>query len=142
MRRAREDDRARGDDRAVAELAPAAASSRFAVERGDSVGCLPTTASSSTLHALAEHRARVDDRGRDGSSAIERRLESVSSVRTTASAVLRDLARGRRSPSHQLEERLALEPQRLVVRDLRAEDVAGARQPLAVALGADSGAFS
>ena len=28
--------------------------SRFAVERGDSVGCLPTTAPSSTLHALAE----------------------------------------------------------------------------------------
>ena len=62
-RRAREDDRAGRDDRAGAELG-GGSGSRFAVERGESVGCLPTTAYSSTLHAVAEHRPRVDDRGR------------------------------------------------------------------------------
>src|SRR5215212_3661530 len=64
-------------------------------------------------------------------SAIERGLEALQRA-DDRHAVLRDLATVPVAV-HQVEERLALELQRLVVRDLRTEDVAGARQPLAVA---------
>src|SRR6188472_1700120 len=107
--------------------------SRLAVERGESVGCLPTTACSRTLtpspstapgwttavgwisaamvEALGQPVERTDDR------------EPVASLAMVAGAFL-----------HEREEVLELEPERLVVRDLRAVDVTRPRAPLAVAL--------
>ena len=111
--------------------------SRFAVERGESVGCLPTTASSQ--HLARPRRAPCPGRrprsratctlgahaGRAPSESC-----SCSSARTTTARRARPRAVA--LAAHEAQEVLALEPQRLVVRDLRAEDVAGARLPLAV----------
>ena len=85
--------------------------------------------------ALAEHRARVDDRGL-GDLPLTRAPRRA----TPAAARARARPRARRCAAAQRvalagderEEVAALEPQRLVVRDLRAVDVAGARLPLAV----------
>src|SRR6476646_4788495 len=107
--------------------------SRLAVERGESVGCLPVTAfsrpwtpslstapggttavgwiSAAMVEALGQPVERTDDR------------EPVASLAMVAGAFL-----------HEREEVLELEPERLVVRDLRAVDVTRPRAPLAVAL--------
>src|SRR6187401_987199 len=108
--------------------------SRFAVERGESVGCFPTTACSSTLTpspstvpgwttavgwisaAIAEARGQPVERPHD--------REPVAGF----AMVTRPLA-------HQPEEVRELEPERLVVRDLRAVDVPGPCAPLAIGLG-------
>src|SRR6185312_1518902 len=108
--------------------------SRFAVERGESVGCLPTTACSSTFTpsastvpgwttavgwtsaAIAEALGQPVERAHD--------REPVACL----AVVARPLADER-------EEMLELEAERLVVGDLRAVDVARPRAPLAVALG-------
>ena len=92
------------------------------------------------LAALAEHRARVDDRGRRDLRRAGR-LTQARPRATPGAARARARRRARRSasravarpPRDEIEEVPALEPQRLVVRDLGAEDVAGARAPLAVA---------
>ena len=112
-------------------------SSRFAVERGDSVGCFPTTAPSRILHALAEQGSGIDDRARRdlcahaGTPASD--VCSSSSVRTTASPA-RASAWSPGAALDEPEEVAALELQRLVVRDPRAVLRARARLPLAVAL--------
>src|SRR5581483_9604490 len=107
--------------------------SRLAVERAPSVGCFPITACSSTrtpspstvpgwttavgwtsgIEGLRQHLERAND-----ACAVARHLRAV---------VL---------AAHELEEEGALEPERLGRGDLRDVDVAGARLPLAVRLGA------
>src|SRR3954451_18852816 len=103
-------------------------SSRFAVERGESDGCFPTTAYSSTFtpspstvpgwitavgwisatQALRQQLERAHD------------LEPVVHLAPVPALL------------HEPDEVLALELERLVVPHLRAEDVAGPRPPLAV----------
>src|SRR6201984_1066238 len=103
-------------------------SSRFAVERGDSAGCLPTTAYSSTLTpspsfvpgyttavgwTSATQRLRQElERAHD--------LEAVAHLAPVPAFL------------HELHEVPALELQRLGVRELGAERVTGAGAPLAV----------
>src|SRR5262245_25055343 len=100
--------------------------SRDAVDRGDSTGCLPTIAPSCTTTPSPSSVPGA-------TSAPAKRLRQALERPHDHRAVPRDLlpvalaARAR-------EEMLALEAQRLVGRDLRDHDVAGARLPLAVAL--------
>src|SRR6185436_13875370 len=107
-----------------------ASGSRLAVDRGDRVGCLPTTAFSSTLtpspSTVPSYTIAVG--WISGTERLGQAIERANDHRT----VLGDL------PSvavtgDQAEERLALQPQRLRRVDLRDVDVAGSRLPLAVA---------
>src|SRR6187401_463008 len=108
--------------------------SRFAVERGESVGCFPTTACSSTFTpspsivpgwtmavgwisaAISEARGQPVERPND--------REAVSRLAMVARPLL-----------DEAQEVLELEAQRLVVRDLRARDVARPGAPLSVGRG-------
>src|SRR5581483_7241633 len=106
--------------------------SRLAVDFGPSVGCLPTTACSSTRTP----------------STVPSWTTAVGWTSAATEALRQPLERAhdhRPVPRHllavalacdQTEEVLALEPERLVGRDLGDEDVAAARLPLAVGLGA------
>ena len=132
--RPREDDRAGRDDRAGADLRAAAAARAS-----------PSSAARATA-ACRRRRPRAPSRRRRAPCRDRRsRCRTVTSraarARATSGAA-RAPARPR-APSRatfsrssvardELEEVLALELERLVVRDLRAEDVAGARLPLAV----------
>ena len=79
--------------------------SRFAVERGEGVGCLPTTAPSSTFDALAEDGALVDHpRSRWGWISAHGGSVSRSSARTT---IAPSSATARRSPSPAIRSRNA-----------------------------------
>src|SRR5579885_1733704 len=106
--------------------------SRFAVERGESDGCLPTTAPSSTL-TFSPSTVPGWTIALGWISATEALRQLVERPHD-AGAVLGHLPPVALA-ADEAQELLALELQRLVGRDLRDEDVAGARLPLAVALG-------
>ncbi len=92
-RRPGEDDGAGGDDRPRADLRRRqrlALRGRARRERR----LLPDDGVLEHLHALAEHRARVDDRGRVDLSAIERRRQHLEGA-NDAGAVARDRCAGR-----------------------------------------------
>src|SRR5579884_320579 len=108
--------------------------SRFAVERGDSDGCLPTTAFSSTFTPSPSTVPGWTIADGWTSAATERLREHLQRAHH-AGAVARDL-RPVAVALDELEEAGALEPQRLGGRDLRDVDVARPRLPLAVRLGA------
>ena len=102
--------------------------------RRPSVGLLAEHRVVADDDVLAEHGARVDDRRlRDLVTRLplERALELLE--RAHDREPVRACGAGSASPRDEREEVLALEAQRLVVRDLRAPDVAGARHPLGVA---------
>src|SRR4051794_6703056 len=107
--------------------------SRFAVDRGPSVGCLPTTAPSSTRtpspSTVPSWTIAV------GWTSATQRLRQPVERTHDARAVLGHLA-AVAVAADQPEELLALELQGLVRRDLRDVDVARPRLPLAVRLGA------
>ena len=141
--RAREHDRAGGDDRAGADPSGRVARGWRSSAARATAACRRRRGRGSAR--LAKHGALVDDggvaistpenarrfRGLSRRHAGERAL-GCSSVRTTA---IPSRATCCRSPSpHEREEVLALEPKRLVVRDLGAVDVARPRLPLAVRL--------
>ena len=128
-----EDDRAGRDDRAVADLRRR---QRLPLRRRPrrERRLLADDRVLEHLHALAEHRPRVDDRRRVDLSRHAATPSSRSSARTTRAPVDRDARAAVAVAAHEARNALALELQRLVVRDLRAEDVAGARAPLAVGL--------
>src|SRR5436190_8189781 len=101
--------------------------SRFAVERGPSAGCLPTTAFSST-RTPSPSTVPGYTVALGCTSAIERRRQAVERAHD-AGAVLGDLAPVAAAVDEP-QELLALELERLVGRDLRNVDVARARLPL------------
>ena len=111
--------------------------SRLAVERGESVGCFPTTACSSTLtpspRTVPSWTTAVG--WTSGFTSVragaERRREPVERPHDREPVVRLAMVAG--TVCDQAEEVLELELQRLVVRDLRAEDVPRPRAPLAVA---------
>src|SRR5829696_8145713 len=109
--------------------------SRFAVERGESVGCLPTTAPSRILQpapiTVAGAITTCSPSSRSGGNRGKRVLELLEDA-DDDEPVGRDPP-GVAAAGHEVEERLALEPQRLGRVDLRAELVARPRAPLAVA---------
>src|SRR5574338_1631157 len=108
--------------------------SRFAVERGESVGCLPTTACSRTrTPSPSTVPGWTTAVGWTSAAMAEALGKSVE--RPDDSDPVAGLAVVARPGAHELEEVLELEPKRLVVRDLGAVDVPGAGAPLAVALG-------
>src|SRR5438552_5229138 len=108
--------------------------SRFAVERGESDGCLPTTAYSSTL-TPSPSRVPGWTTAVGWISAMERPRQAVECPHD-AGSVLRHLAAVAVSVAgDQTQELLALQLQRLVRGDLRHVDVPGARLPLAVRVG-------
>src|SRR3990170_105945 len=107
--------------------------SRFVVERGESVGCLPTTAFSSTLtpspRIVPGYTVAVGWTSAD----IQRRREHVERTHDAGAVGRHFLAIA--LPGDEPQELDALELERLVARDPRAEDVARPRLPLAVAVG-------
>src|SRR5581483_1063089 len=107
--------------------------SRFAVDFGPSAGCLPTTAFSRTRTPSSSTVPGCTVAVGWTSAAIERCGQPVERAHD-AGTVLRDLA-AVAVAAHQPEELLALELERLVRRDLRDVDVAGARLPLSVGIG-------
>src|SRR6266511_3751362 len=107
-------------------------SSRLAVERGESTGCLPTTAysstrtpSASTVPGWTTAVGWISATERGGQP-----LERAHDHRPVARHLLPVALAG-----HEPQEVLALEPKRLRGGDLRDEDVAAPGLPLAVALG-------
>src|SRR5262245_41178828 len=108
-----------------------ASGSRFAVDRGESVGCFPTTACSSTFtpspRTVPSCTTAV---GWTEASATQGLRQAVE--RTHDGEPVQRLAVLTRALRDEREKMLDLEPQRLVVRDLRAEDVSRASAPLAV----------
>src|SRR5437773_702665 len=108
--------------------------SRVAVERGESVGCLPTTAPSSTLTpSPSTVPGYTIALGWISASATQRLGQPVERAHHAQPVARLAVVSG--PVGDEIEEMLHLEAQRLVVRDLGAEDVAGARAPLAVGLG-------
>src|SRR5205823_8687090 len=108
--------------------------SRLAVERGESDGCLPTTAYSSTL-TPSPSRVPGWTTAVGWISAMERPRQAVERPHD-AGSVLRHLAAVAVSVAgDQTQELLALQLQRLVRGDLRHVDVPRARLPLAVRVG-------
>src|SRR5438067_13123872 len=101
--------------------------SRVAVERGESVGCLPTTAPSSTLTPSPSTVPGYTIALGWTSAAIQRLRQPLERTHDPR-PVLGDLGAVALA-GDQAQERLALELQRLVGRDLRDEDVARARLP-------------
>src|SRR5262245_43914697 len=111
--------------------------SRFAVERGESVGCFPTTAPSRilqpgpiTVPGATTTCSPISTSGGNGGKRVLELLEDADDDEPIGGD-----AAGVAPAGHEVEECLALEPERLVGVDLRAELVAGARAPLAVAPG-------
>src|SRR5712691_7035478 len=104
--------------------------SRFAVDLGPSAGCLPTTAFSITLtpspSTVPSWTVAVG-----WISAATKRLRQPLERANDDEPVAGGLHRVAVA-ADEPQEVLALEPQRLVGRDLRREDVARARLPLAV----------
>src|SRR5512142_2745226 len=105
--------------------------SRFAVERGESDGCLPTTAPSRIF--TPSPRAVPGWTTALGWISGTKRLRETVERPDDAGAVLGDLAPVALA-ADEAQELLALELERLVGGDLRDGDVAGARLPLAVAV--------
>ena len=132
--RAGEDHRAGGDDRPVADLGGLERLS-FGRRARRERRLLADDRVLEHLHAVAELRPRIDDRGRVDlglnrhAQALRQELERAHDLEAVAHlAPVPALL-------HEPHEVRALEPQRLGVRELGAEGVARARPPLAVRLG-------